>query len=79
MNVKMASMDEVTSPKFVVSDKYKKWHICTQYHEVPLSDWRVLCGWRYGKSVFERRGRIPDDLPDVQKCGTCFDLDAEDE
>ena len=29
-NVKMTIMDEVTSPKLVVSDKYKKWHICTQ-------------------------------------------------
>ena len=29
LNAKMAIMDEVTSPKFVISDKYKKWHICT--------------------------------------------------
>ena len=79
LNIKLAIMDEITSPKFAIRGKYKKRHIRYQYHEVPRAEWRVLCGWRYGKSVFERRGKIPDDLPDLQKCGTCFDLDAEDE
>ena len=52
----------ISSPLYVVSDKYKKWHITFPFHDSPKKGWRVRCGWRYGCSVFERRTTLPQDV-----------------
>ena len=78
MNAKLAIFDSKLTPKYVISDKYQKWHICQKWQDVPSKEWRTLCGWRYAKSVFERRTELADNLKDTECCTTCFDLDAPD-
>ena len=74
-------VESISSPLYVVSDKYKKWHITFPFHDSPKKVWRVRCGWRYGCSVFERRTTVPQDLNRaLYICGTCFNEtdDAEE-
>ena len=54
MHKKLAILDSKVSPKYIISDQYKTWHITQKWQDVPAAGWRALCGWRYGKSVFER-------------------------
>ena len=64
--------EDVAAPRFVVSDKYKKFHLALKYVDVTKSDWKTHCGWAYGYSVFERRSKIPYDLSDKQKSPNRF-------
>ena len=71
-------VESISSPLYVVSDKYKKWHITFPFHDSPKKEWRVRCGWRYGCSIFERRSTVPLDLDRaVYICGTCFNENAD--
>ena len=64
--------EDAAVPRFVVSDKYQKYHLALSYVDVSKSEWKTHCGWAYGYSVFERRSKIPDDLMDKHKCPNCF-------
>ena len=59
-------------PRFVVSDKYQKYHLALKYVDVSKSEWKTHCGWAYAYSVFEKGSKIPDDLSDKHKCPNCF-------
>ena len=74
LKTKLALLDDLTTPKYIVSEKYKKWHVCLQFHDLPVAEWRVRCGWRYGNSVFERRMAL---VPGA-RCSTCFEDDGDD-
>ena len=78
LNKKWKILDGKVTPRYIVSEKYQKWHICQQWQERPSKEWKTACGWRYGKSVFERKSIIPGDLKDEEYCTTCFDRDAND-
>ena len=78
MNKKLAILDSAVSPKYIIGDKHKKWHITQRWQDVPVSGWRALCGWRYGESVFERRSALAEVMKDEDFCTTCFDMDAPD-
>ena len=71
---KLGILSDLTTPKYIVSNKYGKWHISLQYHDLPAAEWRVRCGWRYGKSIVERRSvYLQGDT-----CSSCFDVDGDD-
>ena len=44
MNKKLAILDTMASPKYLISDKYNKWHITQQWQDTPAASWRALCG-----------------------------------
>ena len=80
LSEKCAILDATVTPKFVLSGKYKKYHIALMWQDKPIKDWKCRCGWRYGHSAFDRRSKVPDDIDAIEKCGTCFDEpDEEDE
>ena len=71
-------VDEVLTPKYIISEKYQKWQICLQFRNLPVKEWKAVCGWKYGRSVFERRTVLAENMNDKDFCSTCFDKDAED-
>ena len=70
-------LDSSALPKYVVSDKYRKWHVCLNYVDVPTKDMGTRCGWRYGSSIYERKAFTPETWKKDERCPRCFDL-AED-
>ena len=66
-----AILESSTLPKFVVSDEYQKWHIALNYVDVPKL---LMSGWKYGRSVYERRANAPEKCKKDQRCTRCFDL-----
>ena len=78
LNQKLKIVDSVLTPKYIISEKYKKWHICQQYRDLPAKEWKAVCGWKYGRSVFERRTTLSENLTNEEFCTTCFDKDAAD-
>ena len=58
-NARLRVMDGLVTPKYIISDKYKKWHVCQQWQDRAAKEWKTECGWRYGRSSFERRSVIP--------------------
>ena len=80
MAEKCAILDATVTPKYVLSDKYKKFHIALAWQDTPVKEWKCRCGWKYGHSTYQRRSKVPDDTKASEKCGTCFDeSDDEDE
>ena len=78
LNDKLKILDATITPKYIVSEKYHKWHIVQRWHDIPKADWKSYCGWRYGKSVFDRRSKLPENLPVDEYCATCFNTDLGD-
>ena len=78
MNKKLATLDSTVSPKCLIRDKYKKWHSTQEWQDVPAAGWRALRGWKYGKSVFERRSKLAEVMKGDDYCTTCFDVDSPD-
>ena len=69
-----AILESSTLPKFVVSDEYQKWHIALNYVDVPKLLMKTRCGWKYGRSVYERRANAPEEWKKDQRRTRCFDL-----
>ena len=67
-------VESAVHPIYVVSDKYQKWHITFPYADVQKKSWKCRCGWKYGKSVFDRMVNLPDDLSVTDKCKDCFEI-----
>ena len=67
-------------PKFIISDKYQKWHIIHDYRQQCRADWKTSCGWAYGHSIFERKAKIHAKV-DIKKvgCDRCFKFTKPDE
>ena len=75
-------MDTKVTPKYIVSSKHQKFHICLNWQDAKASEWRTKCGWKYGASKFERRSTLPKHLPTKEKClgrGACFDYDDDED
>ena len=71
-------LDAMAVPKYIVSDKYQKWHVCLVYTGLPIKEMKTRCGWRYGMSIFVRKSFTPDrPWLKYERCPRCFDL-AED-
>ena len=67
-------LDSSTLPKYIVSDKYRKWHVCLNYVDVPIKDMETRCGWRYGSSIYDRKSFIPETWKKDERCPRCFHL-----
>ena len=79
---KLEIIDGKVTPKYIVSAKHQKYHISLSWHDVSPSEWRTKCGWKYGASKFERRGTLPKQLGNKEKClgrGACFDYDDDED
>ena len=74
---KITVLESITDPRYIVSDKYKKWHITLPWIDVEPSDLKTYCTWSYGFSVYQRKAKLPRFLPESSRCIRCFDL-AED-
>ena len=61
-------------PIYVISDKYRKWHVVPKFAGVAVGLWKARCGWRYGASKFERRSKPPAVWGADERCPRCFDL-----
>ena len=70
-------LDATAVPKYIVSDKYQKWHVCLAYTDLPIKDMKTRCGWRYGMSIYMRKSFTPVTWKKDERCPRCFDL-AED-
>ena len=70
----LAQLKDAVHPKYIISDKYQKWHVVPQFTDVPTKLWKARCGWKYGCSKFERRTKIPAVWKPDEKCPRCFDL-----
>ena len=67
-------------PMYVISDKYKRWHLSLPWQNQEKKNMRCKCGWRYGLSIFQRRSAMPADLHMREKCHGptgCFATDPE--
>ena len=67
-------LKDAVHPKYVISDKYQKWHVVPKFADVPVKQWKARCGWRYGCSKYGRRSRAPAVWGPDEKCPRCFDL-----
>ena len=79
---KLEIVDGKASPKYLVSAKYQKFHVCLAWQDCQPSEWRTKCGWKYGASKFQRRSALPSNLTNKEKClgrGACFDYEDEDD
>ena len=78
LNKRLKIVDDVLTPKYIISETYHKWHICQQCRDLPVKEWEAVCGWKYGRSVYERRTALAENMSNEDYCSTCFDKDAED-
>ena len=69
---RMKLAEDCAVPRFVLSDKYQKYHVALTYMDVPPTEWKTWCGWSYGGSVFQRRTKVPEDIDPKRKCPRCF-------
>ena len=72
---KIQEIEDEKHPRYIISDKYRKWHVVEKWEGIDRLDWKTKCGWRYGQfssTVFERRSRLPDDLSKEEKCPRCL-------
>ena len=76
---KLEIVDTKVSPPYIISAKYKKWHICLYWHDSAAEEWKTKCGWRYAASKYERRGVLPTSLAAEHRCGTCFGEDTDED
>ena len=67
-------LESSTLPKFIVSDEYQKWRVALCYVDVPKQLMKTRCGWKYGRSVFDRRANAPEKWKKDQRRTRCFDL-----
>ena len=67
-------VESAVHPIYVVSDKYQKWHISSPYADVQKKFWKCRCGWKYGRSIFDRMSSLPDNLDVTDKRKDCFDI-----
>ena len=72
MQTHLKIVEAAATPRYVVSDKYQKWHVTLAYVDVPAKLMKTYCGWAYGRSVYERRSEVPLGLPKSEKCPRCF-------
>ena len=79
LNRKLEIIDVKVSPPYIISFKYKKWHMCLYWRDSPIEDWKTKCGWRYSGSKYERRGALPTSLTAEHRCGTCFGEDEDED
>ena len=70
-------LESSTLPKYIISDRYQKWHVRLVYVDVAIGNMKTRCGWRCGASIFERRAFAPIKWKPDERCPRCFDL-AED-
>ena len=61
-----------------ILNQLAKCHVCQQWQDRPAKEWKTECGWRCGRSFFERRSVIAEGLVDEEYCTTCFDKDVAD-
>ena len=72
---KVQELEDVSEPRYIVSDKYQKWHSVAPWKDVDRREWLAKCGWKYGARVstkFARKSRLPDDLAVEFTCKDCF-------
>ena len=72
---KIQEIEDVKYPRYIISEKYRKWHVVESWEGIERQDWKTKCGWRYGKflsTVFERQARLPDNLTKDEKCPRCL-------
>ena len=75
LNRKVQEMEDVGMPRYIVSDKYQKWHAVAPWKDVEPRDWLAKCGWKYGaraSTKFVRRSKLPDELAVGFICKDCF-------
>ena len=72
---KVQELEDVNEPRYIVSDKYKKWHSVAPWKDVDRREWLATCGWKYGaraSTKFVRKSKLPDDLAAEFACKDCF-------
>ena len=74
MGATLSKLKSAVHPIYVISDKYRKWHVVPKFAGVAVSLWKARCGWRYGASKFERRSKPPAEWGPDERCPRCFDL-----
>ena len=75
LNRKVQELEDVSVPRYIVSDKYQKWHTVAPWKDVERCDWLAKCGWKYGaraSTKFVRKSKLPDDLDVGFICKDCF-------
>ena len=55
----LAQLKDAVHFKFVICDKYQKWHVAPRFTGVAILEWKARCGWRDGRSKLERRSKAP--------------------
>ena len=63
MNERLKIIDGLVAPRYIISEQYRKLHVCQQWQDRSPKDWRTVCGWKYGRRTFERRSVIAEALP----------------
>ena len=75
LNRKVQEIEDMSVQRYIVSDKYQKWHTVAPWKDVERREWLAKCGWKYGaraSTKFVRKSRLPDDLAVEFACKDCF-------
>ena len=77
MQTQLKIVEAAAIPRYIVSDKYPKWHVTLAHVDVPVKLMKTHSGWAYGRSIYERRSDVPLGLPKSEKCPRCFKIVEE--
>jgi len=76
LRAEIARLDRAIAPSYVQNVDTKAWHhVLTGGLSVPVTSWRTICGWPYGKARYSLSPDAP--AAGARFCGTCLRMAAD--